>query len=802
MVVLGGPHPSGEPVLSLQESPYVDVVAKGEGEFTMLDIANGLPLEKVNGVFYRRNGGIVNNPGRDPIQDIDELPLPARHLLDMRSYSRPSRFTSRNLSLRTTSIFTARGCPYRCNFCAGPLVFCGKVRFHSPERVMREIEELISKHSIEALYFAEDMFLSSRKRAEELLGMFKEKGVDKRIKWIAQAKASIITPELLALMKDAGCVGIEYGFESGSQRVLGLMNKHLKIDESLRAAALTRQARLRFQANIIVGYPGEREDDFKDTIDFVKKVRPNMVGFNLFMPLPGTPSYEQLKREGRALPKWDDVGDPEAPQTNYADMSKEAFERLYIEARLKVILPINLRSFLADNARNPFRLIKVACTQFGGVLIKTSRSIARLRSLAAAKGPAKTRILFVSYNGLLEPILPSQAVPYLKELSGMGYEFILFTYEKKRDLAQAGREGVEKIRKDLAVHGIGWRYRVYHKDPPVLSTLFDLAAGIFSISRIIRKERVRIIHVRGITPGMMVMALAKIFRVKILFDMRGLLAEEYVGGGLWTENSVQFRLVKDAERKMLKRADAITVLTRKHLELNKRIDFVKSRGVPMDVVPCCVDMIKFDYRSDGVGAFKKALGLDGKFVLMYPGKLGTFYLVDEMLDFYKVMAEKLPGSIFVILTNDDPSVLMQKAKAAGVEEDRLMVIRAVPFEEMPKYLAAADAGVFFINPYKKIGSSPIKMGEFLASGVPVVINPGVGDTEELVRENNVGVVVTGFSDGQYGDAIDRLRELKKEGEALRERCRKTAGENLSLQGAVISYARIYRALDTNGPAQA
>ena len=111
----------------------------------------------------------------------------------------------------------------------------------------------------------------------------------------------------------------------------------------------------------------------------------------------------------------------------------------------------------------------------------------------------------------------------------MGYEFILFTYEKKRDLAQAGREGVEKIRKDLAVHGIGWRYRVYHKDPPVLSTLFDLAAGIFSISGIIRKERVRIIHVRGITPGMMVMALAKIFRVKILFDMRGLLAEEYVG---------------------------------------------------------------------------------------------------------------------------------------------------------------------------------------------------------------------------------------------------------------------------------
>jgi len=180
---------------------------------------------------------------------------------------------------------------------------------------------------------------------------------------------------------------------------------------------------------------------------------------------------------------------------------------------------------------------------------------------------------------------------------------------------------------------------------------------------------------------------------------------------------------------------------------------------------------------------------------MYPGKLGTFYLVDEMLRFYKVMSEKLPGSIFVVLTNDDPSALMEKAKAAGVEENKLRVIKAVPFEEMPKYIVMADAGIFFINSYKKIGSSPIKMGEFLASGVPVVINPGIGDTEELVRENNVGIVVTNFSDGHYSNAVDQLRALKEEGEALKERCRKTAEENLSLEKAVGSYAHIYEALN-------
>jgi radical SAM superfamily enzyme YgiQ (UPF0313 family) len=383
-IILGGPHPSGEPALSLNENPCVDMVVRGEGEFTLLDIAEEMPSKDIKGIYYRDGDSVVSTAPREVIKNIDELPMPARHLLDMKFYTRPSRFTSRNLSLRTTSIFTARGCPYRCTFCAGPLVFSGKVRFHSAGRVVAEIEELVSRYGIEALYFAEDMFLSSKERAEELLGIFIKKGLNKKIRWMAQAKASIITDELLGLMKDAGCVGIEYGFESGSQRVLDLMNKRLKIDESLRAARLTRKARLRFQANIIVGYPGEREDDFTKTISFIKKVKPNMVGFNIFMPLPGTPSYEQLKREGKALPKWDDIGDPEAPQINYADMPPATFERLYLQARLKVILPTNLRAFIADNIRNPVRMVRIVFTQFNGVLIKTYRSFMKLLALSGS----------------------------------------------------------------------------------------------------------------------------------------------------------------------------------------------------------------------------------------------------------------------------------------------------------------------------------------------------------------------------------------------------------------------------------
>lgn len=381
ILVLGGPHVTGEPVLTLREVPLADVVVRGEGEYTMLELAQGNAFPNIKGITYRKDDGIVSNADRELIADIDTLPLPARHLLDMKFYGRPSRFTSRNLSLRTTSIFTARGCPYRCNFCAGPLVFSGKVRFHSPERVMREIEEITSKYNIEALYFAEDMFLSSKKRAEELLGLFIARGIHKKVKWIAQAKASIITEELLSLMKDAGCVGVEYGFESGSQRILDLMNKRLKIEESLKAADLTRRARLRFQANIITSYPGETVEDFRQTLHFIKRVRPNMVGFNIFMPLPGTQSYEELKRQGKPLPKWEDVGDQEASQINYAEMPEGMFEKLYLQTRLKVILPINLKNFIRDNAGNPLRLLKVGLTQFGGVLTKAARTMYKLALL-------------------------------------------------------------------------------------------------------------------------------------------------------------------------------------------------------------------------------------------------------------------------------------------------------------------------------------------------------------------------------------------------------------------------------------
>ena len=380
ITVIGGPHCAGEPVSTLQMCASVDLLVRGEGEAVMLDIANGNAVDSIGNLTYKKlDGSITSNYDRPLIEPLDGLPFPAWHLLDMSYYTRPSRFISRNLSLRTTHIFTARGCPYNCYYCAGPLIGRRKVRFHSPQRVISEIGELVNKYSIEAIFFAEDMFLSHKKRALEIMELFTARGFHKKIVWMAQISTESVTPELLSMMKNAGCVHVEYGFESGSQRMLDLMNKTASVQRNKEIAVFTRRSGLRFQGNFIVGYPGETEEDFNKTISFIKETRPNNISMNLFMPLPGTEIYKRLKHEGRLLSNWDDIGNPETPHFNYSDMSPRNFEKLYFNTKLKIILPINLKHFLRDNIRHPFRLVYVMVTQFKGVVIKLIKAIIKLQ---------------------------------------------------------------------------------------------------------------------------------------------------------------------------------------------------------------------------------------------------------------------------------------------------------------------------------------------------------------------------------------------------------------------------------------
>lgn len=400
------------------------------------------------------------------------------------------------------------------------------------------------------------------------------------------------------------------------------------------------------------------------------------------------------------------------------------------------------------------------------------------------------KVLYISYNGLLESILPSQTVPYLKILSKNGFKFILLTFEKKKDLKECGRERLKNTKDSLKKEGITWRWLTYHKYPNNLSTFLDIFIGFFVSMYLVIKNRINMVHVRGATPGTIGLFLSKIFKIKLLFDTRGILAEEYVGGGLWKEETFFFNLVKSIEKELMNRADAIVVLTEKHRKKILNLPYLKRKAIPKVVIPCCVDLKRFRCDTSNHKELLKKYDIDADMLLVYPGKLGTFYLLKEMVDFFESVSSEIEGLKFLILTQDDIS----EAKYVNIARKEGIYLIRPSFDEIPFFLRCADAGIFFINSYKKYGSSPIKLGEFLACGKPVIINPGIGDTEEIVTNNRVGVVVRDFNKDEYLNKITELLKLLKEGKQLESRCRMTAERFLSLRMGAERYEKIYREL--------
>ena len=392
------------------------------------------------------------------------------------------------------------------------------------------------------------------------------------------------------------------------------------------------------------------------------------------------------------------------------------------------------------------------------------------------------RVLFLSYNGLLEPIFRSQGLAYLKELSKKGTEIILLTFEKKGDLRNAGKAGLLAFRQELKKENIVWHFALYHKRPPIFSTLYDLCIGFWRAWFLARRHSVNLIHARGSIPAGFGWPVARVLKKPFLFDMRGFLAEEYADGGLWKRNGLIFRLVSRFERRLLKSADWIVVLTgRASRYLRKRT--LVPEGTPVTVIPCCVDFRRFH---GAKGPRSK------EFVLTYIGSLGTWYLLDEMFAFYQVMKKKIPKSSFRLFTQTHDRFLTEKLRRFSGGG---LLCREIGYEEVPKALSETHAGVSFIKPvFSKMASSPTKVGEYLASGIPVVLNADVGDTESLIRENRVGVVVDRFNRDSYEKAAVELEELLKEGESLSARCRRVAETHLSLEEGVKRYHEIYETL--------
>ena len=401
-------------------------------------------------------------------------------------------------------------------------------------------------------------------------------------------------------------------------------------------------------------------------------------------------------------------------------------------------------------------------------------------------------ILFITYNGMLEPITQAQALPYLRRLASAGYRIVVLSFEKRHDLRRVGRNALRQQQRELASAGIVWRWLRYHKSPSVPATLYDIGRGMLAGWWLALRHRSGVVHARGTVAAAMGRWVAAPLRRKFLFDLRGLMAEEYADGGLWARHSWRFRQVSRLEHRLLTASDAVVVLTERIREALSRNGGARHSLPPMTVIPCCVDLERFKPRPRDVELARR-LGLrEEEFIVGYVGSLGTWYLLDQMLDWFGRFQRHRASSRFLIVTQTDHAAVRRAAAAHGAAD--AVTVTAAPSEQMPRYWSLADASISFIqSTLAKSASSPTKVGEALACGVPLIVNRGVGDLDALVARYRCGVIVEPLSVAGYAASITACERLWSETD-LRHRCRRAAEEALALSDGAERYARIYRAL--------
>ena len=409
--------------------------------------------------------------------------------------------------------------------------------------------------------------------------------------------------------------------------------------------------------------------------------------------------------------------------------------------------------------------------------------------------PLKT--LYLCYFGLREPLVQTQVLPYLRQLiEGGEVEVFLLTFEpNQRQVWSAADEADWRAR--LAGEGIRWLSLPYHKRPSVLVTPYDIVCGAWTAARLARRHKIDVLHARGHIPAVMGALAKRISGARLLFDIRGFFPEEYTDAGVWPENGYIYRVVKRVERYLFTATDGFVVLTEKArgLLFPGRTD-ADEAGRPVEVIPCCVDAERFRAtgRGDARDELRRELNATGRRVFVYVGSFGGWYMTDEMTKFLAHAHRQDPATFSMILTQSRPEEVVERLRALGLQDGDYFVGKVAP-ADVPRYLLAADVAISFIRAcYSKLSSSPTKIAEYLASGLPIVCNTGVGDLDELIETDRVGVLISEFTPEAYERALTELATLRRE-EDLPARCRDSARRRFDLAAVGgVKYRRLYRRL--------
>ena len=405
------------------------------------------------------------------------------------------------------------------------------------------------------------------------------------------------------------------------------------------------------------------------------------------------------------------------------------------------------------------------------------------------------RTLYLCYFGLREPLVQTQVLPYLRELSRGGIGVGLLTFEPDRRNAWSQEEAGDWC-DSLQADGIRWFSLPYHKRPSLPATTYDIAVGGWMAARLVRRHGYDVVHARAHVAAAMGAIAKRLTGCRLIFDIRGFNPEEYVDAGVWPENGLNYRLAKRVERRLLAAADGFVVLTEKARDiLFPGCSDSDSKGRPVEVIPCCVDLARFEAAAAlPREQIRRDLGVAGRRVLVYLGALGGFYLTEEMAEFLAAAHRQDASTFSMILTQSQPELIVESLKRLGVPKDAYLV-RRVPHHEVPEYLRAADIALSFIKPsYSKLASSPTKIAEYMASGLPIICNAGIGDLDVLIKGDRVGVLVRELNAGHYQHALRMVDGLIREGQ-VSSRCRASAASRFDL-GRIGGerYCRLYRRL--------
>ena len=337
-------------------------------------------------------------------------------------------------------------------------------------------------------------------------------------------------------------------------------------------------------------------------------------------------------------------------------------------------------------------------------------------------------VLYITYDGLLDPLGMSQVWQYQKKL-GKDHNIIILSFEKKTNPVD-----ICKLKDEVKSNNVTWIRLKYHKSPTLIATTYDIFYGFFTVLKLIKKNKINFIHSRSYVATVIAYLIHKRTNLDYIFDMRGFWADEKIDGGVWKKSSFIYNFIKYVEKNLLSNAKQIVTLTYAGKKDIKHLGCVQEPDSKISVIPTCANLDVFKPVSMQDASVKGDV-----FLLGYTGSVGTFYMFDEVLKSFKSLVAVKKKSKLLIINKGQHDYIKSRISLTGMSDFNIE-IKTVDYHDMAKEIQSFDAGIYYIKPsFSKRSSSPTRLAELLGCGKPCITNYGVGDTEEMILNEKVGV---------------------------------------------------------------